>query len=176
MSSHGTNIEDHARPWIVLGRTAIAWASYAGIFVALPYILLTSGLCITVERGEANKDGQKLVTVLGFANAYGSTYLLFALTPFALVHLVLPPMGQLTLCALLLAALVHLEIVDIQRDAALLQQAFQASQTSAGAQLASFDPSAIASALIRPTFTDVVPFVLIGFLGFFATVTRLSSR
>lgn len=143
---------------------------------AIPYVWLTSPLCISVERTADQATGEEEVTVFGFANAFGSTYILYTLAPFALVHLVSQPMAQLTLTAFLVGLLVYLELVDTRRDAVILTTSFASlgnnknnNNAASPAGLASFDPADTAQTIVRPSFTDVVPLALYGFLTFFAT-------
>ena len=150
-------------PLVKIVKLWLARISIGAIFGALPCIWFTGSLCIDVKRETEQTGEAKAVKVYGFANAFGSTYLLFLLIPFALVHLVNQPMGQLTLSALLVALLVYLESTDTRRDAILMAQSF-ATSSSPG----TFEASS-STAIIRPTFTDAVPLVLMGFLGFFAT-------
>lgn len=145
------------RLWLARGSLGI-------IFGALPYLFLTSGLCIEVKRETAQVEDKGAVTVFGFANAYGSTYLLYLLIPFTLVHLVNQPMGQLALGAVLLATLGYLELIDTRRDAILMIRSFASSATPGA-----FDPSSPSTTIVRPGFTDLVPLALLGYIGFFAT-------
>jgi phosphatidylinositol glycan class O len=143
----------------------IARLSFGATLLVLPYYLFTSGLCISIERGQTQTGEEAPVTVLGFANAYGSTYLLFLLIPFALIHTVTQPMGQFASMLLLISALVHVELIDVQRDAVIMQRSFAGSS-----QPGVFEPGGAATtALVQPGFTDVVPLVLLGFIGFFST-------
>jgi len=151
---------------IPLGKLIKLWlarASVGAMLGALPYLWATGPLCIEVTRKTEQTGHHKAVTVYGFANAFGSTYLLFLLIPFAFTHLVSQPMGQLTLSAELVALLIYLESTDTRRDAILMARSFAASSNPG-----SFEPSQT-TALVRPSFTDVMPLALMGFLGFFAT-------
>lgn len=151
-------------PLVKIIKLWIARASFFVIGTALPYKWFTSSLCIEIKRDTAQVESDGAVTVYGFANAFGSTYLLFYLVPFALVHLVNYPTGQVTLSALLLAHLAYLEVIDSRRDAIVLRRSF-ANSADPGA----FDASAATSILVRPSFTDIVPVALMGMVGFFAT-------
>lgn len=149
------------RPWF-------ARLSLSAIFGLMPYIWASSGLCIDIER-ESDQTGEREdeVVVLGFGNAYGANYFLFVLMGFALVQLVLPPVAQYVLGAMIVAVLAHLEMVDTQRDAVLLQSNF-ANAAATGAGPGAFEP-ARGDALVRPSFTDAVPLALLGLLAFFGT-------
>ena len=156
-------MQPQAIPFVQLARLWLARVALGGILVVLPYHWFTGSLCIKVERDPDQTGDQSAVTVFGFANAYGSTYILFLLVPFAAVHLVSQPMAQVALAGIMLLVLVHIDLVDTHRDAILLKRSF-ASSPNAGA----FDGGASGS-IVRPTFTDAVPLVLLGHLGFFAT-------
>ncbi|ORX36322.1 putative ER membrane localized phosphoryltransferase [Kockovaella imperatae] len=151
-------------PLVRTVRTWLARAIWVSIIGIMPYSWSFSPLCIRVQR-DADQSGEKAVTVFGFANSYGSTYLLFLLIPFTAVHLVSYPMGQLALGGMLIILLAHLEITDTQRDAALMKLSFASSSAS------TFDPNADSSSstLIRPTFTESTLLALLGLLGFFST-------
>lgn len=143
--------------WLARGSIGIALG-------ALPYLWYTSGLCIKVVR-EPDQTGARAdeVEVYGFGNAFGSTYLLFVLIAFSIVQLPSLAVSQIVLCALVTAMLIHLELVDTQRDAVIMQRNF-ANSANPGA----FEPGQ-GDAIVRPSFTDVVPFALLALLGFFAT-------
>jgi phosphatidylinositol glycan class O len=148
--------------YIRLLRTAIARASFVGSLLVMPYYFFTSGLCITVERGVEQDGSEKPVTVFGFANVYGTTYILFVLIAFGLFHQTSAPVAQVALAGMLIAILGHVENVDTNRDAVLMQQTFAAGNAGA------YDGQT-GTAIVRPNFTDVVPLVLLGFVGFFST-------
>jgi len=151
-----------ALPYVTLLRLWIARASFVSILFVLPYNWVTGSLCIKIERDPDQTGDQSAVTVFGFANAYGSTYILYLLLPFAAVHLVSQPMAQVALAGMLLAILAHIEITDTHRDAILMRRSFAMSEPG------HFDGTP-GTSIVRPGFTDVVPIVLLGFIGFFAT-------
>lgn len=155
-------LQPRAVPVVQLIRTWAARLSFASICLVLPYQWLTSALCIKIERDPDQTGDQSAVTVFGFANAYGSTYILFFLIPFAAVHLVSQPMAQITLAGMLIVILLYIELIDTRRDAILLRRSFSTSNPGA------FDGTP-STALVRPSFTDVVPLVLLGHIAFFAT-------
>ncbi|WVF67087.1 hypothetical protein IAT40_001832 [Kwoniella sp. CBS 6097] len=170
---HSDHLNPARIPMVTMIKLWIARCSAGVTLGAMPYVWWTSPLCISVERKVDQAGGEPEVTVFGFANAFGSTYILFFLIPFALTHLVTQPMGQIVLSALLVALLAYLELIDTKRDAIILQNSFSSSASaSSGGQPGAFDPSQDSTQLqtiVRPTFTDVVPLVLMGFVGFFAT-------
>jgi phosphatidylinositol glycan class O len=151
-------------------RLWLARLSFGSILLLLPYLWAFSGLCIQVKRDPDQTGDQKAVTVFGFANAYGSTYLIFLLIPYTLVHLVSQPMAQLALSAMLIITVTHLEVTDSQRDAILMTSSFAQSQSQGGpGGFDGLDNTGPSAKIVRPTFTDVTPLAMLGFLGFFAT-------
>ncbi|BEI90250.1 uncharacterized protein CcaverHIS019_0303200 [Cutaneotrichosporon cavernicola] len=139
----------------------VARFAMSAIFGLMPYIWASSGLCLDIER-EKDQTGEREdeVTVLGFGNAFGSTYFLFVLMGFALVQLVSTPLAQLVLGGTIVAVVAHLELTDSQRDAVLLHSGF------------SGEPGAFEGprdALVRPSFTDAVPLALLALIAFFST-------
>ncbi|KAL7419663.1 mannose-ethanolamine phosphotransferase gpi13 [Cryptotrichosporon argae] len=159
-------LQPQAVPFARLARLWSARIALGATLGALPYLWATSGLCIEVVRTPDQTGQEKAVEVYGFANAFGSTYVLFLLIPFALVHLVSPPAGQVVLCAQLVVVLLYLESTDTHRDAILMTRSFASSSAAAGP--GAFEPGT-GDAIVRPKFTDAVPLVLLGHLAFFAT-------
>jgi phosphatidylinositol glycan class O len=152
-------------PLVGIIKLWIARSSFAVLILALPYKWIASSLCIEIKRDTAQVDSEGAVTVFGFANTFGSTYILFYLIPFAMIHLVSLPTAQVALSALLVAHLAYIELVDTRRDAIIMKRSFANSGTNPGA----FDASSTTSIIVQPSFTDIVPLVLMGFIGFFAT-------
>ncbi|WWC68761.1 uncharacterized protein I206_102695 [Kwoniella pini CBS 10737] len=145
----------------------IARFSIGTILGALPYIWFISPLCIKIGEKIINQENNKEeVKILGFANSFGSTYLLFLLIPFCLIHLTNQPMGQLTLSLLLISILIYLELIDTRRDEIILKNQFSLSNSPG-----SFDENELNSnsIIVKPIFTNLIPLILIGFLGFFST-------
>lgn len=145
------------------------------------YLWYSSPLCIEVRRAgeddEADKalegedDGNPLrpprpakgqIIVLGFANSYGSSYLLFVLPFFSLLWIVAQPTGQIVLALTLVAVLALLEVIDSRRDSLSLTRAFAATNP------ADFDPNAT-SMMLPPTFTETSLFAMLGSLLFYTT-------
>lgn len=149
-------------PLVHASRKWVARASLGASLGALPYLFASTPLCINVVR-EKDQDGEEKVGIFGFGNAYGSTYLLFLLIAFAVVQVVSTAVGQIVLVGVLVAIIAHLELIDTQRDSILMHRQFSTATP------ATFDPSSQGDALVRPSFTDVVPLALLGLLAFFAT-------
>lgn len=148
-------------------RTGLAWAAIIwpilggiGLWWTVP-----SCLTINVER-PSQQNGlttQKTaqITVLGYANAFGSSYLIFWATILPVVFATSQLTGQAVLAAGVVALLALLELADVVHDT----QAFAAAFSSA-------TPSAALSAGIpprTPSFADVTPLALFAILAFFGT-------
>ncbi|WWC60173.1 uncharacterized protein I303_102738 [Kwoniella dejecticola CBS 10117] len=169
INSESLGLSEAAISTASLVKLWIARFSIGTILGALPYTWFISPLCIKIGEKRVNQEtGQEEITILGFANSYGSTCILFFLIPFSLVHLTNQPMGQLVLAALLVSVLLYLELVDTRRDAIILQSQFASSSNTN--QPAAFDGNLdTSSTIVRPSFTDLVPITLSGFLGYFTT-------
>ncbi|KAI8454087.1 hypothetical protein BY996DRAFT_6431359 [Phakopsora pachyrhizi] len=109
---------------------AICLVGLVGLWYILP-------LCIDVEREEeadkgkmeemSNVSKKPKVYVIGFANAYGSSYLMYLSAGFGLIFLVNQPMGELTISIGLIAILSLVEIHDSLNDARSIDRSFQAA-------------------------------------------------
>ena len=153
-------------PLVKAIRLWLARGTYGAILLHLPYLWAASPLCIDVHR-ETDSSGEQSVTVFGFANTFGSTYLLFLLIPFSFTHLVSYPMSQMALSAGLYIIVAQLEITDAKRDSIIMARSF-AQNGNPGA----FEPASSSNGpgtLVRPFFSDSVPMVLLGLLLFFST-------
>lgn len=128
-----------------------------------------SPLCIDVQqRTTTDQTGSPVtqVTVIGFANSVGSTYLLVFLALFGGIFLLAQPVGQIVLAAGVIGLLCLLEATDSARDADNLRTVIEAAGPEAIP-----DSSAInaVTGLAAPSFLSVTTLVLLGFLLFFAT-------
>lgn len=122
-----------------------------------------SPVCIDIEQ-ESRKDQTGQVTtqikVIGFANAIGSSYLLFYLAIFALIFLVAQPIGQVVMAAGLIGFLAFLEANDGARDSTITKRAFENAAKKRAVQSSPLPP---------PTMLSICYLVLFGFVQFFAT-------
>ena len=109
-----------------------------------------SPLNIAVRRKQ-DTAGKTSIEVIGFANTYGSFYLLFVLFFFAFVWLTTQVSGQLPLALSLIAILAYLELVDTLRDIQQLSTGLPA-QSGGG-----------------PSFSEIAPLALLAQLAFFST-------
>ncbi|GHJ85444.1 hypothetical protein NliqN6_1846 [Naganishia liquefaciens] len=109
----------------------------------------------------AKPAAETRVIVYGFANSYGSSYLLFLTIPFAVLFFVSQPTAQLALAAGLVGILCHLEQVDAQRDATSMLAAFVPAGPGA------FDIDNLPTQ--QPTFGEVAFLAVLAHLLFFAT-------
>ena len=117
-----------------------------------------SPLCIAVEERQIIDQKGEIgtqITITGFANGFGSYYLLFILAPFAIISLLSPPMGQVVLSLTLLSSLAYFESNDSLCD---MQAERQAKDTSIEANITA--PS---------NLLGIVFVVLQGLQSFFST-------
>ncbi|KAG8706929.1 mannose-ethanolamine phosphotransferase gpi13 [Ceratobasidium sp. 395] len=162
-------------PIIRFVRTLIARTVLAAICVGGSVLWYTSAPCVALRR-DTDANGKPVIAVLGFANAYGSSYLLFFLLGFSLIYLVSQLTAQLILGLFLLTLLASLEILDSTRDAQAMHAEF--ARLSSGTATA----QDLASAVDRlssgsdntadrpgPSFTSAALLCLLGNIAFFAT-------
>ncbi|BFZ62343.1 mannose-ethanolamine phosphotransferase gpi13 [Saitoella coloradoensis] len=90
---------------VVAGNVAWAWGQQLCIRVDVRKNAATAA-------SAENKDGVQ-VAIVGYANVFGSYYLLFLLNAFLAIALVLKPMGGLSFAILLWQLLTLLEILDL---------------------------------------------------------------
>jgi len=162
---------------------AMGWPLFAGLLLwwRIP-------LCLQIEVNEdpllVAKSGsskpKRQVTVLGFANAFGSPYLLFWTIFLCVVYASVQLSAQIALGLATVALLAYLEIVDSVRDARVIDVALATGAPSSvlnapsTTSSPSATPSAEASAAMRAAatqlrFSDIVPISLLGLLTFYAT-------
>ncbi|CAE6483800.1 unnamed protein product [Rhizoctonia solani] len=163
-----------AAPAIRALRTLIARIVLLGVATGGSVLWYTSGPCIALQR-TTDETGKAVLAVLGFANAYGSSYLLFFLLAFSLTHVVSQLTAQLVLGLFLLALLGYLEILDSTRDAQSLRDEFEKLSSGSNAT-----PQEMSAALDRltsganppragPSFNSAAALCLLGNIAFFAT-------
>ncbi|BGO99159.1 mannose-ethanolamine phosphotransferase gpi13 [Rhodotorula toruloides] len=156
-----------------LAKTAFARAALVGGFLSATLVWYLSPLCIRVQREQVrNAAGEPIRTqikVIGFANALGSSYLLFFATVFVLLFLVSPPPAQLILTLHLVILLCLLEIFDSERDVHHLTTALT-SAASLEAFLNS-DEGGLPPPPPHtgPTFVQISMLALLAHLSFFST-------
>ncbi|KAF9005177.1 hypothetical protein BDQ17DRAFT_1353965 [Cyathus striatus] len=143
------------RTWI--SRSAVGWILLAG--TTLWYFI---PLCLEIEIKQVGE--KKQVTVLGFANAFGSPYLLFWSISLGLVYITSQLVGQLILALGTVALISYLEVLDSVRDVQGMNAVFSSSAPSA-----ILDPG-YAEAQSSPfQFKDIIPVALLGLNAFYGT-------
>jgi phosphatidylinositol glycan class O len=111
-------------------------------------------LCLEIRREAAEAEGEKAkVTILGYSNSLGSSYVLLVGAVFAVLFLVTQPAGQLALAAVLVAALAAMELGDAERDRVVLHR--QRTETPAGA--------------VHLCAGEVASLALLGYMGLFGS-------
>ncbi|KPV78094.1 uncharacterized protein RHOBADRAFT_50606 [Rhodotorula graminis WP1] len=161
-----------------VAKTGFARAVLVAGTLAATLVWRLSPLCIRVQREQVqNSTGQAARTqikVIGFANALGSSYLLFFGAAFSLLVLVSPPPAQLVLVLHLVVLVCLLEIWDSERDVAHLTSSL-ASTASLEAFLQGDDLGDGAGGFppapphTGPTFVQLSTLALLAHLSFFAT-------
>ncbi|SAM83319.1 related to GPI13-protein involved in glycosylphosphatidylinositol biosynthesis [Ustilago bromivora] len=118
-------------------------------------------LCLEIRQEPANtasperEENKPKVTIRGYANSLGSSYLLLVGIVVSLLWLVTQPAGQLSLAAVVLAAMLALELGDAERDTLILH-----------------DQKHNPSSPIRPphlSSSEIATLTLLSHLAFFST-------
>ncbi|MBW0516471.1 hypothetical protein O181_056186 [Austropuccinia psidii MF-1] len=130
-------------------------------------------LCIDVEhqgkdeKNQVQEEEKERVLVIGFANSYGSSYLMYLCALFGILFLVNQPMGEIVLSAGLVAILSLVEINDSLEDVQALEQSFQNAINKAARAQSSISPSVMT---FRGTnLAIIISLNLLGHLLFFGT-------
>lgn len=153
-----------------LTRTILARVCFAAVAFGGVSLWWTTPVCLEINAEDHPSDGQASrnqgeqktkVTVLGFANAFGSPYFIFWTIFLSVVWLCMQLTGQVVLGLATIALLAHLEVVDSVRDARGLGDAF-----SSGKSTTALDLNVLKREL---SFTEVVPLALLAVHAFHGT-------
>jgi phosphatidylinositol glycan class O len=140
-------------------RSALARFGVASAAIAGPYYWFLSPLCLDIVRQEAKSPGgNPVVEVYGFANVFGSSYLLVASLLYALVCMSTQLTGQVVFALALTAALSWLEVVDTLHDSFVLDVVVTSASSNK-----------LAESARSVSFSDTVPFALLGLHTFYGT-------
>ncbi|UZJ57060.1 hypothetical protein CBS101457_006380 [Exobasidium rhododendri] len=170
------SLQEETSAYTVLtwAKLILARADMALIVVVGLSFWVFSPLCLeltkeSVESSDAVKtpatsqqqepSGQRIV-VLGFANSFGSSYLLLLSLVFSLLFLVAQPSGQIALTLAGVALSLCAEIGDGERDTALLSR--QVAKVDA-------ESSSLPTTSLPISFLETSTLALIGFVVFFST-------
>ncbi|KAF8913454.1 hypothetical protein CPB85DRAFT_1434088 [Mucidula mucida] len=148
-------------PLLRMTRTWLARGSFTLIFCVGGALWYLIPLCLHFDKSQA-----KQVKVLGFANAYGASYLLFWTLAFALVYNASQLSAQIVLGLGALALVAFLEVMDSVRDVRYMEQVFASATPSAVLQQRT---SSAVDQSPPVQFGDVIPVALLGLQMFFST-------
>ncbi|KAL8278095.1 hypothetical protein RQP46_009555 [Phenoliferia psychrophenolica] len=165
----GLDLGDQGKTIATGLKTALARVVMVGVVGGSSLVWWYTPVPLTVRRETVrDKDGNALrtqVTFTGFANALGSTYLLFFSTALALFVLVSPPTAQVVLALYVGVLGALLECFDSQRDVEHLRSAITAKTI---ADLLSTEISQ-APSHEGPDFLQISTVALLSHLVFFST-------
>lgn len=163
-------------------RTALSRIAMGGslVFGGVLWAIVPVCLQIVTERlppgqnADPKEPPKSQVIVMGFANAFGSPYLIFWCISLGVIYFTTQLTGQLTLGLATVALLSHLEILDSVRDTEALQSAFETNPSAALELLQSHAGSSasatgLSSSPARVSFSDVVPIALLALHAFYTT-------
>jgi phosphatidylinositol glycan class O len=154
----------------VLVKTGLARIVLVGAILTATLVWRLSPLCIRVQHNTIrNPDGtaeRNQIKVIGFANALGSSYLLFFSACFTLLFLVSPPPAQIVLSLHMVVILCLLEIFDSERDVKHVTQALTSSSSIEAFLNGQLPP---APPHTGPNFLQLSTLALLAHLSFFST-------
>lgn len=110
-----------------------------------------SSAYVEQDRTSATDEAGKkhvTITLLGHANAYGSSYLAFILVGFAPVFLVTQPTGQVVLSFILVALLCYIEVDDMEKDSLALAEALTPDSSWDQVELRAQPPAFVNAAFV----------------------------
>ena len=154
-------VGETATPILRLARTWTARATFGTVLILGGTLWWLMPLCLHFDVQEV-APGKRQLKVLGFANAFGSAYLLFWAIFFGVIYATVQLTGQVVLAFAAIAMVAFLEVVDSVRDVKDME-----------AVMASANPSKLMDQTQEQvsgvSFDDVVPLALLGLLAFYAT-------
>jgi phosphatidylinositol glycan class O len=156
-------------PAVLLSRTMVARVTMTIALVGGYAVWWYSPLCIEVQPQESapgtsessSNEPTKTnrLVIIGFANTYGSSYLIFVLVFFGILFIATQVTGQIVLGLTLVSILSYSEIVDSQRDVKALISNRSAAKHP---ELNVISPQS-------PQFAEPATLALISLITFFAT-------
>ncbi|KAJ7737030.1 hypothetical protein B0H14DRAFT_2993404 [Mycena olivaceomarginata] len=151
--------------WTAILRFTRTWLVRSSFFVILAgggSLWWTIPLCLDIEAPPTEAGKKRRVTVIGYANAFGSSYLLFWTIFFVVVYTTTQLTGQLVLALTAVALVAYLEVIDSVRDVRMMET------------LVASNPAALLDATAPSRsppiqFADIVPIALLGLHAFYGT-------
>ncbi|KAK4050365.1 mannose-ethanolamine phosphotransferase gpi13 [Microbotryomycetes sp. JL201] len=189
----GLNLDQNGIHVATTLKTTLARVSLAGGVLLATIVWHYTPLCLRVQRESLrDEQGQVVktqVTLTGFANALGSSYLLFYAAVFTIVFVVSPPVGQVVLALQTVVVLCLLELFDSERDVQHLYDMLSSeeslnvlldsvndkstSATTSANTAVGDDTTPLATPTLSvhsgPTVKQLVVLALLSHLSFFAT-------
>ncbi|KAG6820864.1 hypothetical protein H0H93_010691 [Arthromyces matolae] len=157
-------LDHHWESLLRVTRTGLARLAFGLILLGGGFLWWSVPICLDFETKEAGTEQKRQVNVIGYANAFGSPYLIFWSIGLAVVYASTQLTGQVVIALATVALLSWLEVVDSVRDVKSIQAEFAKGTPST---FLSNDGSTTISPPIQ--FSDIVPLALLGTHLFFAT-------
>ncbi|KAG1752505.1 uncharacterized protein EDB91DRAFT_1195396 [Suillus paluster] len=149
-------------------RTVLARTTTAAMLIGGISLWWTSPVCLAISKNQSSpqtpastSEEKTEVTVLGFANAFGSPYLIFWLIFLSIVWLMTQLSGQIVLGFASVALLSYLEVIDSVRDVHGLNEAFTSASPSSALDLATVKRDLL--------FSELVPLGLLAMHTYYST-------
>ncbi|THH32750.1 hypothetical protein EUX98_g1451 [Antrodiella citrinella] len=147
-----------------IARSLLGWISMGSVLLIGGSLWYHVTLCIEVKARE--QSGKREVTVIGFANLFGSSFLMFWLISYCLVYTATQLTGQVILGLSVVALLSFLEVVDSTRDVRGMSLAFASATPSTVLEV---DGMQTNLATVGLRFSEITPLALLGVHTFYGT-------
>ena len=162
---HSVEVLNNMGEVVRMVRTVLARTTAAAVLIGGVSLWWTSPICLAISKTQssisASEEEKAQVMVLGFANAFGSPYLIFWLIFLSLVWLMTQLSGQVVLGLASIALLSYLEVVDSVRDVHGLNEALASSTPSSALELTARTRDLV--------FSEIVPLALLAMHTYYAT-------
>ena len=146
-----------------IGRTWLARLTFGWILFVGGSLWWFVPVCLDID--DVGQGEKREIQVIGYANAFGSPYLIFWSLFLSLIFISTQLTGQLVLAVGTVALVAFLEVLDSVRDVKGMEAAF----VNAGTLSTVLDPATSSNLSPPVRFMDVIPLALLGIHTFYGT-------
>jgi GPI ethanolamine phosphate transferase 3 subunit O len=158
-----TIIGDEWSTTLRIGRTWLARLTFGWVLFVGGTLWWLVPMCLDIDV--VNQGEKRQIHVIGYANAFGSPYLMFWSLFLSLISISTQLTGQVVLALGTVALIAFLEVSDSVRDVKGIEAAF----VKARAPSTVLDPMASSNLSPPMRFMDVIPLALLGIHTFYGT-------
>ena len=158
-----TILGDEWNTTLRIGRTWLARLTFGWVLFVGGTLWWLVPVCLDIDV--VNQGEKRQIHVIGYANAFGSPYLMFWSLFLSLISISTQLTGQVVLTLGTVALIAFLEVLDSVRDVKGIEAAF----VKAKAPSTVLDPMASSNLSPPMRFMDVIPLALLGIHTFYGT-------